>query len=129
MLLAKGNLNNEKTAFDIQFDGSSLCCVVSQSTSILWWLHFLKYIILTFLPFLAQLPILNYSKRSHLNFHIPTMTFLDGFVKLRHMGVGCGIFWPVTEVSSKLFKFFPLKPRSVHRSPESGLQLEGPSHS
>lgn len=42
MLLAKGNLNNEKTAFDIQFDGLSLCCVISQSTSTLWWLHFFK---------------------------------------------------------------------------------------
>ena len=42
MLLAKGNLNDERTAFDIQFDGSSLCCVISQSTSILWWLHFFK---------------------------------------------------------------------------------------
>ena len=56
---------------------------------------FSKYIILTFLPFLAQLPILNSSKQNHLSFHIPTMTFLDGFVKLRHMDVGCGIFWPV----------------------------------
>ena len=33
------------------------------------------------------------------------------------------------EDSSQLFKFFSLKFRSVHRSPESGLQLEGPSHS
>lgn len=121
-MLAKGNLNNERTAFDVvQFDSPSLCCVISQSISIFWWLHFFKYTMLMFLPFLAQLPTLNYNKQNHPSFHIPTMTFLDGFVKWRHMDVGCGIFLPVigrlnpvisaflseTQISSQIPRIWP----------------------
>lgn len=40
MLLAKGNLNNEKTAFDIQFDIVS--AVLFLNPLHLWWLHFFK---------------------------------------------------------------------------------------
>lgn len=53
------------------------------------------------------------------------MKVFDGFVKLRHNGSVVASSCLSLEDSSWLFRFFSVKPRSLHRFPESSLYTEG----